>query len=1434
MADEVKKVIIEVKAETKQATASIRKLTAQVKTLEHQQVRSNKTMRKSTTAINKVAGSFKTLSAHLARLVVIYGSFEALTSTITVFADFEQSIKTLGAVSGASGEELDALKAKALELGKSTVFTASQVVGGMTEMARAGLSAQQQLDGISAVLNLSITGLVDLSEATKIAVTTMHGFGLQAKDMGMISDVLTASINSSSQNLDELSSALAKVAPVAHAQNVSLQETVSVLGSMANAGIRAELAGTQLKIILTRLGANNQTNKYMKELGLSMYDLRTKQLLPLMDRLKLLKNALNNLSPDKKNTYIAEIFGTRSIATANVLLGKIKQIELQTKFLKNSFGVADTQARKMMDTLLGSWKELKSALENLEILIGGDMSDSLKALVQDATDFIRELSPKDIKAFGDAMGTVITTAYDFGKILANVVMVGVKFGEMLSPNGKISGGMIFLGALIYKLRVRLIELLSTQPEILALIISLGVLLQAMMGADAELKSMVDNTETYKKALEKNNNVLIEAEKLYKKHGHSLTSLRKIVSLYGDSIDYSKRQLKAMGVEIVRLEKKKKDSWWSFNALDAQKLKQFRLQYKLLNDNITSEMGVRNIASKEAQKILDKENEARDKNNKLTATATKLTEKEIKTIEKEITSYENRQKTAQTALDSMIIKETQYYNKITSLEAKLSKTRVDYANKRATLNANFENDIANIQSSSLSNLQQYNDAQLRADKVLASAKRALTQGNITLAKNYMSIYNSLITQQTSSEIASKHKIRVYNATTHKYETKEVKDVQKTKLQLNNELIADKKRGHQIELGILKEEEDKAIKIINNQIDLEKNKIKLNKVQMDIQLQILEIQTKIVGKLKGGLASGFTDDITNARKEMEKLSAEALKLTDKQRTIKINAVVNKNNLAKDVDSVGKDTTISPKTKVDTTSIKNKVEEVKPEITITYKDYGVEEFEKKFGKAKKEAEKPIYSNYDVATEKSENKITILQQKSKKPTKSLHTIQVNDTAVLRAKTINSKNTSSIHTIYEVTVPKHATGGFIQRSGSLGGYGGGDKVKALLEQGEFIVRKEAVKSLGINRLQTINQGIIPKFATGGLVGIGTPQKLLEKLSSTTSNSSNNASSSNWDSLISLLRDLLSSGGLPSNFKNIFKDMLKSVEENKKTFTSREDVVNKKIIGINNNTFGKVLTPGQAKINARQKTLYQNNLDIISKDGQTKLSDFNDKLAIDKGKLADYITKIISIKEQITPLLTDLNIKPPIALKDSMDLNKITTYFNQLNKYKNNADKLKKETIANIQQTKDYYGSGISEITKDSVMRYYDNTYSGYKTNNMFGVDINKYIKHIMSNYTLPKFKTGGLLSGYGGGDKNLSLLENGEFVIRKEAVKNFGSGLFEKLNNLSLPKFQTGGFVGTMQTQQNLNDVNLNFTMPSGNTYQTVSSSEVAKALGNELRKLQ
>jgi tape measure domain-containing protein len=78
---------------------------------------------------------------------------------------------------------------------------------------------------------------------------------------------------------------------------------------------------------------------------------------------------------------------------------------------------------------------------------------------------------------------------------------------------------------------------------------------------------------------------------------------------------------------------------------------------------------------------------------------------------------------------------------------------------------------------------------------------------------------------------------------------------------------------------------------------------------------------------------------------------------------------------------------------------------------------------------------------------------------------------------------------IYVTEVQAKATGGLIQRfarGGRLPGYGGGDRISALLEAGEFVIRKEAVSKFGAGLFHALNAlqlPEIPRFALGGPVG---------------------------------------------------------------------------------------------------------------------------------------------------------------------------------------------------------------------------------------------------------------------------------------------------------------------------------------------------------------
>ena len=119
--------------------------------------------------------------------------------------------------------------------------------------------------------------------------------------------------------------------------------------------------------------------------------------------------------------------------------------------------------------------------------------------------------------------------------------------------------------------------------------------------------------------------------------------------------------------------------------------------------------------------------------------------------------------------------------------------------------------------------------------------------------------------------------------------------------------------------------------------------------------------------------------------------------------------------------------------------------------------------------------------------------------------------------------------------------------------------------------------------------------------------------------------------------------------------------------------------------------------------------------------------------------------------------------------------------------------------------------------------------------------------------QTGGRLTGYGGGDKIRALLEPGEWVIRKEAVKKYGNAMFAALNAMKLPSlrlpamdlsklrmsmprlpgtapaFQAGGAAGSQGTGRT---VNLNLSLDGGEVFPLQGEERIVESLIRRLRR--
>src|SRR5690625_2163760 len=126
------------------------------------------------------------------------------TAAVKTASDFDTSMSKVAAVSGAAGDEFDALREQAKELGASTVFSASEAASGMEFLARAGFEANDVMSAMPGMLDLAASSALDLGVASDITSNIMSGFGIEASEAGRVADVLAKAAASSNVDVEGL------------------------------------------------------------------------------------------------------------------------------------------------------------------------------------------------------------------------------------------------------------------------------------------------------------------------------------------------------------------------------------------------------------------------------------------------------------------------------------------------------------------------------------------------------------------------------------------------------------------------------------------------------------------------------------------------------------------------------------------------------------------------------------------------------------------------------------------------------------------------------------------------------------------------------------------------------------------------------------------------------------------------------------------------------------------------------------------------------------------------------------------------------------------------------------------------------------------------------------------------------------------------------
>jgi len=312
-----------------------------------------------------------------------------IMSSVTTGMDFQAAMSRVGAVSGATGEDFAKLEAQAKELGRSTVWSASQAAEGMQYLAMAGFKTNDILATMPGMLSLASAGQVELAEAADISSNILSGFGMEASEIGRVGDVLTSTFTGSNTSLSGLGHTMKYAAPVAKSMGASLEVTAAMAAKLGDAGIQGEMAGTALRNVMLKLATpTGDAAKTMEALGVSAVDADGK-IRQMPDVLADLNKAMGGYSQEAKANITSTIFGTEAMGAAMILMEQAGSGALQD-FQKSlaQTGTAEKVAGTQTNNLKGDFAGLSSAMEGMKISIFEALEPSLRDLTQKITGVI--------------------------------------------------------------------------------------------------------------------------------------------------------------------------------------------------------------------------------------------------------------------------------------------------------------------------------------------------------------------------------------------------------------------------------------------------------------------------------------------------------------------------------------------------------------------------------------------------------------------------------------------------------------------------------------------------------------------------------------------------------------------------------------------------------------------------------------------------------------------------------------------------------------------------------------------------------------------------------------------------------------------------------------------------------------------------------------
>jgi TP901 family phage tail tape measure protein len=1056
-------------------------------------------------------GSIQENAGKLATALAAYFTFDTFKDLVNSAAKFEKELDAVAAKGGYTSEEMKKLSEFATTVGVEFGRSGTEAAQGLTILAGAGLSASEAMKALPSVLAVSASESVSMEVAASGLIATVGIMGLKFSDTARVADVLTKAANLSDASVVGLNESFKGVGAQAAAAGYTVEQTAAMLDVLAKYALKGEVAGTGLGATLTAL--NDPTSKARVEL--SKLGINTSDVGMAMDGMK--KAGLSSAS-----AILA--FGDTAKTTVLALMKEgspaLKKFE---EDLVSAGGASRQTAATMTSNFEGAKEKMFAVFENLKITLGTPILEPLTSGFNKFSTFVTGHVPllvtmfeslavvmgiKAVQAIINMTASLSGSAIAFGasQLAAARAALSTDIFATASTRAATAVGLLSRAIpvfLAYEVGKTIGDWLSNFEgfrigtlNVTQGVIGMGIAIKSVFNGDiltaegrakyaAEIAFLAKSFDEQRAAAsnatieeQKNNATKIEGIKGVEAEKNAATTkeVERLATARQQAEQFSAIKIEALKNESAAIDARYKLA----NEAIAQNLKlDIEANHSIVQSTEEREKAETDLIIAASDKVMGVLTEAAN-NKKVLAKAVyddAIAKSEGDTQKR--AEYERDYANAKKEIDIEVL--TAYRNAVDQMTAAAQAHRdkaIGYANEILDAEDRKAKGILQIERIGMDEKQLHASKKKEIEKGVSDYKEALANGDFKKAQEISKQTEQLILSLASTE-------KTQSGELHSLKEQYIKVIAQTEAATKGLQAAEETQATALEtnaktqIGKMKE-----LKTEIGEVDAAISKDHLLKIGVNPS-EIDAAQSKIDG-LKTNTESSHlvsTDTTAPAR------AIDSLKATTGSThfvTTDISVPV------KDITVLKGETKSNHTIYSDATVLKGEIAEFKKK---TESSHEVKPENAKTAEAITQNQKGTESTHNIVpkVDAIDTKIAEIKQ----PTKSEHSIGVNNDEPRNAIAHNQQPTSSTHTIYVHTVQQRQDGGeiqsfqnggmpkFVRREGGLGGYGGGDTVPAMLEPGEFIIKKESVQKYGNGFMAKLNAGQIddvPHFAIGGSV----------------------------------------------------------------------------------------------------------------------------------------------------------------------------------------------------------------------------------------------------------------------------------------------------------------------------------------------------------------